>query len=80
MRRGCQASFPNMRSGCSRDQSELWVSADPAAWESALARYWDFVKPKNLQLERELDELNLDTLRGMDDRAWFKFLKEKYFR
>ena len=36
--------------------SDLWWCLDPKAWNEALKRYWDFVQPKNLVLERSLDK------------------------
>ena len=53
--------------------AELWTSIDPAAWERALARYWSYVRPENLDLERSLDSLDLERLREMDSQAWYRF-------
>jgi hypothetical protein len=58
---------------------ELWHSDDPKAWEDALGRYWDFVQPGNMELERALEQLDLDRIRGMDARGWYKFLYDEYF-
>ena len=44
--------------------TELWNSPDPNVWDDALARYWDFVKPGNRQLEEELDHLDLARVLG----------------
>lgn len=60
--------------------ADLWVSADPKAWEAALERYWSFVQPRNLALERSLDKLDLERLRRMDSREWYDFLTNEYFR
>ena len=35
--------------------SELWHSRDPQVWQHALDRYWQFVLPQNLGLERSLE-------------------------
>jgi hypothetical protein len=59
---------------------ELWRSKDPAAWDRALLRYWDFVLPRNVQLERELDALDLNSLRALERVGWYGFLHDKYFR
>jgi hypothetical protein len=59
---------------------EMWNSNDPDLWETALKRYWEFVKPSNLALEEEMDQLDTETVRIMDAQAWFGFLLEKYFR
>jgi hypothetical protein len=60
--------------------ADLWESSDPKAWDDALERYWDFVQPRNLDLERALDALNLERIRWMDAQQWFDFLKDEYFR
>jgi hypothetical protein len=60
--------------------SDLWWCLDPKAWNEALKRYWDFVQPKNLVLERSLDKLDLERLRAMDALGWYDFLKDEYFR
>lgn len=59
---------------------ELWQSSDPRAWDTALAHYWTLVQPRNLDLERRLDALDLDRLRRMDARRWYDFLRDEYFR
>jgi hypothetical protein len=59
---------------------ELWRSSDPAAWGTALERYWEFVKPGNRELERALDRLDLERIRGLDAQEWYEFLRLEYFR
>jgi hypothetical protein len=59
--------------------NELWHSRDVHVWNDALARYWEFVKPGNQLLERELELLELATLKQMDAQAWYHFLLHKYF-
>jgi hypothetical protein len=59
---------------------ELWRSTDLAAWDQALERYWQFVQPGNLELERALDRLDLDRLRRLDAQGWYFFLRDEYFR
>ena len=60
--------------------NEMWNTNDPDLWQNALNRYWKFVKPPNLALEKEIDELDVEIVRKMTPRAWFEFLLEKYFR
>lgn len=60
--------------------AELWVSTDPKAWERALERHWDFIKPQFFALAWWLDRLDLEMLREMDARAWYYFLRDEYFR
>ncbi len=59
--------------------NEVWHSRDERAWLEALDRYWDFIKPANLALERELEGLELNRLRDMDANEWYGFLHDKYF-
>jgi hypothetical protein len=59
---------------------DLWHSRDPQAWTNALARYWDYVQPANLTLERELEQLDLALLTHLDALGWYDFLLHKYFR
>jgi hypothetical protein len=49
-------------------------------WGRALERYWDFVQPRNLDLEHALDMLDLGRIRRMDARGWYEFLRDEYFR
>ena len=57
----------------------LWDSDDSSCWEEALARYWRFVQPKNEQLERNLDALDIERIRAMGPDAWYVFLRDEYF-
>jgi hypothetical protein len=60
--------------------SNLWHSPDERVWNQALQRYWSFVQPRNLELERRLDKLELERIRLLDARGWFDFLHDEYFR
>jgi hypothetical protein len=59
---------------------ELWRSSDPAVWDNALKRYWDYVQPRNLEVERALDNLDLNRIRMFDADEWYHFLHDEYFR
>jgi energy-coupling factor transporter ATP-binding protein EcfA2 len=59
---------------------EMWNSNDPGLWQKTLNRYWTFVKPSNLALEKEMDRLDAETVRVMNPHEWYRFLLEKYFR
>jgi len=59
---------------------ELWSSANPAIWQKALQRYWEFVKSSNIALEHRMEELNANHLRQLDAEGWYEFLKDQYFR
>ena len=60
--------------------TDLWRSSDPMAWEQALQRYWHFVQPRNRELERALDALDLKRLQGLNPQGWYDFLHDEYFR
>lgn len=61
------------------DIEELWSSSNPTDWKLALQRYWDFVMPQNLELERALNALDLKRLEGLDPLEWYNFLHDEYF-
>lgn len=58
---------------------ELWNCTDPKAWNGALERYWDRVQRANMALEKAMDNLDLNRLLGMNERAWYEFLHDEYF-
>jgi len=60
--------------------SELWESTDGALWARALERYWGFLKPANLALEREMSALTPSTVQALDAEGWLDFLMNRYFR
>src|SRR6185436_3731729 len=60
--------------------AELWDLRDTEAWDQALDRYWDLIKPSNLELERKLESLDREWIRLLDEKAWYKFLRDEYFR
>jgi hypothetical protein len=59
---------------------EMWNSNDPGLWQKALNRYWTFVKPSNLALEKEMEQLDAEAVKVMNPQEWYGFLLEKYFR
>jgi len=60
--------------------AELWDSNSETEWLSALERYWDFVQPRNLAVEREFDSLDASAIAHLDAEGWYTFLLDKYFR
>ncbi len=58
----------------------LWHTRIPETWTLALETYWQFVKPENLELEREMDRLDPATVQKLDAHGWYDFLLNKYFR
>ena len=59
---------------------QMWTGNDPDLWRQGLDRYWTFVKPSHLALEREIDQLDAETVKALDPHQWYTFLLEKYFR
>ncbi|ADB14897.1 hypothetical protein Psta_0201 [Pirellula staleyi DSM 6068] len=59
---------------------ELWQSASPDEWEQALDRYWELVRPENIELEKRLESLQISWLRSLGPQAWYDFLHDDYFR
>ena len=59
---------------------ELWQSPDHSVWTAALDRYWCFVQPANLALEKSLDRLDLERIRSLDAQGWYDFLFAEYFK
>jgi hypothetical protein len=66
--------------GCGDGTREMWNTGDPDLWQDALNRYWTFVKESNLEIEKEMDRLDAETVKAMNPKAWFEFLLEKCFR
>lgn len=60
--------------------NDLWHSRDERKWTEALERYAQFVKPADVELVRDLEPLDLDSLKALDEREWYNFLFYKYFR
>jgi len=60
--------------------NKLWNSLDSENWHDALEHYWSFVQPKNMELEKSLELLNLERLHSLDAIGWYSFLKNEYFR
>lgn len=58
----------------------LWHQGMRGDWHGALERYWDFVLPRNVELEKELEQIPLEFLRGLDAQGWYDFLRQEYFR
>ncbi|MDX9701517.1 MAG: hypothetical protein RBU23_00585 [Candidatus Auribacterota bacterium] len=62
------------------DINKLWVSGTESDWSAMLDSYWNYVKPDNMQLEKDMDVLNPDYVKKLDAQGWYDFLLNKYFR
>lgn len=58
----------------------LWYCRDEAVWSAALERYWTFIQPRNLELERAMERLDPDRIRRLGPDEWFAFLRDEHFR
>ena len=58
----------------------LWNEPSSDLWEVALKRYWSYVKPANLELEKEMGCLQMSSIVGMNEKQWYEFLLYKYFK
>ena len=58
---------------------QLWHSSDASKWQRALDRYWEYVKPTHIAIEREMDALRPDDIRHLDADQWYDWLLNKYF-
>ena len=60
--------------------SYIWNSKNEGDWNKALINYWKYVKPQNLQLERKLQNLDINCISSLDKNGWYYFLYNEYFR
>ena len=60
--------------------SNLWNSNSLQDWNSALENYWNYVRPENLELEKELDNLKINQINILNQIEWYNFLHDRYFR
>lgn len=59
--------------------SELWNKGDENSWRDALSRYWSYVKPQNLELEKRMNKLDSEEVKKLGPHEWYDFLKDEYF-
>lgn len=59
--------------------NELWFSDKQKKWEFYLDKYWSYVKPENMSIEKELSQINSELVKNFDEYQWYDFLKNKYF-
>jgi hypothetical protein len=60
--------------------SSLWYSKNESDWINALNSYWNYVRPRNLQLEQKLNNLELKQISELNESGWYRFLHDEYFR
>lgn len=59
--------------------NDLWDSVNEREWKDGLERYWNYVKPENLELEKALLSLSPELVEKWDDKQWYEFLRDIYF-
>lgn len=59
--------------------NDLWHSKNQKLWENALVNYWDFVKEDHLKIEKEMNSLDPNIIKHMNEKEWYNFLLGKYF-
>lgn len=59
--------------------NKLWESNNEKEWLAVLNKYWDFVKPTHLEVEKEFDSFHSDKVKNMNPKQWYEFLYKKYF-
>ncbi len=59
--------------------NSLWNSRNEAEWRDALQNYWGQVKPTHLDVEKEFDSLDTQSIKEMGPEQWYEFLLQKYF-
>ena len=57
----------------------LWNSGTEQEWKYALEKYFDLVKSSNVEIEKELDNLDSETVKNMTVDEFYNFLHDKYF-
>ncbi|HSH82593.1 MAG TPA: hypothetical protein VLA19_29020 [Herpetosiphonaceae bacterium] len=60
--------------------AEVWNACDEGVWLRALERYWDYLKPADLEIVKELEPLDVEHIRRLDSHGWYDFLFHKYFQ
>lgn len=57
----------------------LWNSNDGKSWASALNKYYESVKPSNLELETWMASIDYRKIESLDAAGFYTFLHDKYF-
>ena len=57
----------------------LWNSNDAKIWEECLDKYYESVKPSNLELENWMASIDYRKIAALDAESFYAFLHDKYF-
>lgn len=59
--------------------SELWQTNEQSRWLSEEKDYWNLVRPSNYELEKEIENIDVDSVKDMTEEKFYDFLYNKYF-
>ena len=59
--------------------ADIWGSSDSEIWIETLNRYWSFVKPDRMAVEKAFDTLDADSVNSLSPQEWYSFLHDEYF-
>ncbi|NMP22631.1 hypothetical protein [Sulfobacillus harzensis] len=57
----------------------FWTTGSEQEWNRALERYWPHVRPANVQIEREMAELDRRSVQSLQAQEFYDWLYHKYF-
>ena len=57
----------------------LWNNGTQQDWQNELDKYYNVVKPSNVAVEQELDNLDVELVKNMTVNEFYNFLHDKYF-
>lgn len=59
--------------------SDVWNARDERVWRDALSRYWSYIKPEDLEIEKRMNRLNSEDIKRLSPSEWYSFLMDVYF-
>lgn len=65
--------------GINSELTYLWNSNSEAEWDLALKRYWELVRPENVNLEKKMERLDRDEIQNLTAEEFYEFLHDEYF-
>lgn len=60
------------------DIKTLWDSGNREDWESAVSKYYNAVKPNNIEVEQKLNAMTTDEFKQMSGQEFYRFLVGDY--
>lgn len=59
--------------------TDLWWSTSEEDWKAAIDRYWQYVKHDNVELEKKMECLDMQTISASSVEEFYQFLHDEYF-